>query len=551
MTYQPLVFLNGTAEYGNNNYQILPGLATNYTVSPDGTTYTFNLRQNVLFSNGDPFTAYDVWTQFYIVYYMAGNSSAWYFGYPIFNTSAVNFGPATLSTMEASGINPPSSSVLAMMENNAWPIYVNGPNQIIFKTIHPFPWLLYTLTETYGLLYDSQEVLAHGGPGVPGTPNSYFNENPIAGTGPYTVSQAVANSFLKLVQNPTYWGKSLPVANITGDEYLDPGHAATIIVQAKTDDISRYNDLNSGQAQIAAVTSQNWNLIRANPSMFGQFTLPTWGQLMAGIGMNTQKYPTNITDFRLAVAHAINDSDIIQKVFFGQATPFVGPEFPAWTDYYDVGGYSPPSYNLTLARQLLFDAVGNVSVPPLNFAMLSSCAPCLAVGTIVQSDLLQLGIQVNVQALSTAAFAAPNMVGFGGYVGDSKIASQAANFVWMGDSTYAPDLLTPVDDWTTFVSCTSIANDFAVYCNPTVQQAVNAWFNGSSPTVLHNALAAAQKQIVADEPEYYIGTLGLWFGGGSIAWDKSVVSSFLVEPLWSGFDSAPILNTVQFVPGAS
>lgn len=36
---------------------IHPKLATGWTVSPDQTTYTFQLRQGVTFSNGDPFTA--------------------------------------------------------------------------------------------------------------------------------------------------------------------------------------------------------------------------------------------------------------------------------------------------------------------------------------------------------------------------------------------------------------------------------------------------------------------------------------------------------------
>ena len=33
--------------------------ATNYNISPDGTIYTFNLKQNATWSNGDPVTAHD------------------------------------------------------------------------------------------------------------------------------------------------------------------------------------------------------------------------------------------------------------------------------------------------------------------------------------------------------------------------------------------------------------------------------------------------------------------------------------------------------------
>ena len=37
-----------------------PSLATEWTISPDGQTYTFKLRPNVKFHDGKPFTSADV-----------------------------------------------------------------------------------------------------------------------------------------------------------------------------------------------------------------------------------------------------------------------------------------------------------------------------------------------------------------------------------------------------------------------------------------------------------------------------------------------------------
>ena len=37
--------------------KFVPGLATNWEVSPDGKVYTFKLRQGVTFHNGEPFNA--------------------------------------------------------------------------------------------------------------------------------------------------------------------------------------------------------------------------------------------------------------------------------------------------------------------------------------------------------------------------------------------------------------------------------------------------------------------------------------------------------------
>ncbi len=74
--YQSLVTVNETAKYQQGNIIYTPGLANNWTVSSDGATYTFNLRQNVKFSSGNPLNSYQVWMEMYGYYYLSSNSSA-------------------------------------------------------------------------------------------------------------------------------------------------------------------------------------------------------------------------------------------------------------------------------------------------------------------------------------------------------------------------------------------------------------------------------------------------------------------------------------------
>ena len=47
----------GLVRYNGND--ILPGAAESWTVSEDGTTYTFTLREGLVWSNGDPLVAQD------------------------------------------------------------------------------------------------------------------------------------------------------------------------------------------------------------------------------------------------------------------------------------------------------------------------------------------------------------------------------------------------------------------------------------------------------------------------------------------------------------
>lgn len=53
-------FINNALVRVNPDSQYVGDLATDWTVSEDGLTYTFNLRQGVTFSDGSPFTAEDV-----------------------------------------------------------------------------------------------------------------------------------------------------------------------------------------------------------------------------------------------------------------------------------------------------------------------------------------------------------------------------------------------------------------------------------------------------------------------------------------------------------
>lgn len=49
----------GLTNLANDGTTILPGVAERWDISPDGLTYTFHLRRNAKWSNGDPFTAED------------------------------------------------------------------------------------------------------------------------------------------------------------------------------------------------------------------------------------------------------------------------------------------------------------------------------------------------------------------------------------------------------------------------------------------------------------------------------------------------------------
>ena len=545
--YQPLVTMNMTDEFQKGTVQFLPGLAT-WTVSPDGMTYTFSLKQNVKFSNGDPLNAYQVWGEMYGFYYLSGNCTCWLESYSLLNMANVNFGPATIALMTSSGLINPTQALLNIMMNTTWPMYVTDPNTIVFRLIAPFVWFPGTLVVYCGLIYDTQWLLQNGGFGTPTAFNSYFNQHPIPGTGPYVVTGMSENSYVKFAQNPTYWGANLTAAEIAEQPLFDPGHARTVIVDYKPDDVARYTDLSTGTAQIADIENPDWNLITQNPQTYSYFKPPPWSGEVALVGLNTHEYPTNITLVRQAIVHALNYTDIAAKAYGGELSPYVGPEYPWWKDYYDLGNFPPYQYNLTLANQLLAEA-HITNMPTFLLRVQSGCPLCINAAQVMQSDLAMIGINVNVEVIQPSLYNTE----LGTY--QTNVANAAAlgqlEYVNSGFG-WGPATVTPTDYWITFVSNQSVWGNYAAYYNPIVQKAVNAFFtNSSNPAYLQSLVQAAQAQIYQDAPYAWLGTFGLWLPwGGSIVWKTGVINSFLVDPVWTGQSTEPIFNTVTFGPDA-
>jgi peptide/nickel transport system substrate-binding protein len=546
--YQPLVTLNASALYQQGVVQYLPDLASNFTQSADGMTYTFNLRQGVKFSDGNPFNAYQVWAEMYGFYYLSANSSSFLESYNVFNMSQVNFGPSSIALLNQSGLINPSPAALSMMQNQNWPIYVTSPDTIVFHLQAPFNYFLGTLVVYVGLMFDVQWLLDHGGFGTPAQMNTYFNQNPIPGTGPYVVSGFSEQSYVEFTQNPSYWGANLTAAQIKANPYLDPGHVKNVVVKANFNDLSRYTDLSSGQAQIAGILSQDLPLVQANPSQYGVFQFPSKAAVFVGIAMNTQRYPTNITAVRQAIVHAINYTAISDSVFFGGLNPMVGPEYPIFSQFYDLGNLPPYQYNVTEAQDILNAAnIDPSTLPALQFRVVQGCDYCSSAAQIVQFDLSQIGLTVNIIVTPPSSYSIPNIAGTGSYSQALNASQTIAQLSWFGTGTFAPAADTPADNWLLSSNNETSSNNWAIYSNPVVQACVNAFTSTSNTTLLTELCTKAQAQEYSDAPYIWLGTIKLFFGAGSIVWDKSSVSSFYVDPVYSGQSSTVIFNTVTFV----
>ena len=151
---------------------IEPNLATSWTVSDDATVYTFTLRDDVTFANGDPLTAGDVVFSFNRLKNVKSNPS--FLADPIASIEAVDEHTVEITLTE------PRPSFLAELVNTAFSVS------------------------------NDEEVRAAGGTDAADAADSdtaqeFLDQNSV-GTGPYILESWTPQEETVMVRNPNYWG---------------------------------------------------------------------------------------------------------------------------------------------------------------------------------------------------------------------------------------------------------------------------------------------------------------------------------------------------------
>jgi peptide/nickel transport system substrate-binding protein len=255
----------------NNGKGVRPWLATGYTESSDGKTYTFTLRPGVKFSNGQAMTSADV--KFSLEQTMAASAGWGYIDAAIKSVDAPT--PSTVVV----NLKYPWAPLLADLS-----LFANGivPNNFGGKTA------------------------------------TQFYQAPI-GTGPFKWDYWHKGSALKLVKNTFYWQKGLP--------YLD-----SVTWTDVPSDNTRQLQIKGGQAQIDQFPS--WSTVaslKATPGVDLTLFNSTETNYLA---FNENVKPFQDVHVRRAISLAIDRNAIIKAVLFGNGKP-ANSLFPPQVPYYD------------------------------------------------------------------------------------------------------------------------------------------------------------------------------------------------------------------------
>ncbi|MDX1981488.1 MAG: ABC transporter substrate-binding protein [Bryobacteraceae bacterium] len=330
-----------------------PELAQSWKVGQGGRTITLQLRENITFSNGSPFTAEDA----------------------VFSIQRVS-DPKNLSPVGDSlraGGQPPQAKV-------------TGKYSLSVRFAAAVP--------NCERLFDDLAMVSALAPA-----------DPRVALGPFLVKEYKAGSHLLLERNPRYWkkdaqGKALPyLASIRVEiqrnrdmEMLKFRRGELHLIQnLDPDGFSRLQ--NAGAEDLGV--SLNLEMVWFNQAP--QAALPAY-----------KKAWFQSREFRQAVSEAVNRDDIARIVFKGHATPAPGPVSPG-NQFWSLKSLPPPfrSPQAALARLRkagfslrggqLYDPTGQ----PVEFSIITNAGNKSRerMASLVRQDLGALGMRVNVVTL--------------------------------------------------------------------------------------------------------------------------------------------------------
>jgi ABC-type transport system substrate-binding protein len=351
----------------------VPSVA-NGGISPDYTSYTFQIRTGLKFSNGDPLTAYDVWySMVRNLLFVGGNTvtPGWILAQYLI-PGATAGAPIITAANDATDFN-------AIMHALT---YSNSSNTVTFKLLNPTAsQLLFTALVLYGASILDATWLNEIGAGITFTPAGFYayqnqsnsggfnlkaQYDPVA-SGPYMIQSYVPWQSVTLVANPGFPGvPGIPVVN------------NTVVIQWVKDPETAYSLFTSGQADIVTWLPTDYLALIPKQVANGKaamYQTPTLGELFFLFNVDTNvtamktdfgpqyhipsDYFANL-DVREAFAYAFNYTNYIDEILgnvkygmdFGSS--YAGVIIPGLPDYVPPAQLqNVPTYDLVKAKQLL------------------------------------------------------------------------------------------------------------------------------------------------------------------------------------------------------
>jgi len=462
--YQGLIAYNGSSV---TNF--VGVLSQGWTHTPDGLTWNFTLHPGIHFSNGDPCNAYVLWYSLYRSlmleqgpqfileqnFFTPDLSAPTGLNY-YSNLTDIQAANATLvddlNTWDFS--NPSAAAITAMgLANQSFralsPSLIQLNVGYGYLGMVPYNYLFASLGAPTSYAVDPIVVDANGGV-QEGQVNDFLATS-MVGTGPYLLSaySGQGGGGYSLTPDANYWGASASALE-PGNLMIQPANTSVQVIFQDSLDIT-VNDLTAGNVQAASFAYVGPSTIQALQGKAGVVVQPldtiygaTGGSWW--VYLNVNQAPFDNLSVRMAIAHAINYTEIIDQAFGGYGSQWVGPVPPSYP-YYNPAGLSPYPYDLALAQAEIAAspcAANACAGTPISYAYLDTGLDWSETANFIVSDLAKIGLTIKPVPISLDNLYTEQTLSNG--VCTTTTAANGGPF-YMGQEFYTSDYISP-DDWT-------------------------------------------------------------------------------------------------------
>ena len=321
-------------------WKILPDLATAYTASPDGKTWTFTLRKGARWQGGyGEFTCADV-------------AFTWDFNKDPANHS---FWRTTAEIVDSVTCPDPYTAVF----------HLTVPFQ-------GFIWNVVDIEPSTGWVMSKAAWDKLGRAGYEKTP---------IGTGPYMLQSLSPGQEVVLVRNPDYWGRK-PAVDQLDFKVIADTQTAALAVKTGAVDIVGLND------PIVATQYEHTPgvVVIAKQALRNDY-----------LEINQTVKPFDNVKVRQAMRYAIDYKGLVSTVLRGFGVPgYAGLVMPGQTGY-DKSVNPPNTYDVTKARQLLKES--GVPLPINGFFTTYNDTPDINAAQFLAANFAAVGIQLQPRPL--------------------------------------------------------------------------------------------------------------------------------------------------------
>ncbi|MGP4123125.1 MAG: ABC transporter substrate-binding protein SapA [Sodalis sp. (in: enterobacteria)] len=337
-------------------YRLISELAQRWEVLDNGATYRFYLRTNMVFQHTAWFTPTRMLNADDIVFSFARMFDIHHLWHAVNGGNYPYFDSLQF---------PQAARSVKRIDNDTIEFRLERPNASFLW--HLANYYAPVLSAEYA---DRLTVIGH---------QKQLDRLPV-GTGPFMLNEYHSGQFIRLTHHENYW-RGMP-------------RMSQVVIDLSAGRIGRLSPLLSGECDVLAYPSASQlSILRDDPRL--RLTLGP-GMNIAYLAFNTRKPPLNDIRLRRAIALAINNTRLIQFIYYGVAES-AAALLPRASLAYDnksrITEYNPAKARALLRKLGKLSLRLNLLVPTASQSYNPSP---LKTAELIQADLAQVGIRLTI-----------------------------------------------------------------------------------------------------------------------------------------------------------